>query len=228
MKSTLVTFSLALSLVLMLLTSTAASAKPAIIVTAIDITRTYHHQNHAKQILARIIQSMRPGDVFHLLLISDRSYGPQSWVLRIQIPDPGAKPKNQYDRLAWANYRKSLQRVKTEKVKAIRTLALVRQTGTAKRDVYGALRMAEDLFKREAPKAKRYLILASSLKPSFHYKSLPRLSGVTVHAVAFDPGWDADVSRNLQRAWRKVFLNSCQADSVSFFPVGANYRLKLD
>ena len=156
-----------MALTLTLLTSTTAAAKPAVIVGAIDVTRTYHHQNHAKQILARVIQSLRPGDVFHLLLISDRSYGPKSWVFRAQIPNPGAKPTNDYDRLAWAHYRKSLQKVKTEKVRAIRTLALVRQTGTAKRDVYGALRMAEDLFKREALKAKRYLILALQPQAKF-------------------------------------------------------------
>ena len=228
MRAILMGWSLVTALTLTLLTSTTAAAKPAVIVGAIDVTRTYHQQNHAKQILARIIQSMRPGDVFHLLLISDHSYGPISWVLRVQMPDPGVKPESPYDRLAWAKYRKSLERIKQEKVRAIRTLALLKQTGTERRDVYGNLRMAEDLFARESPKAKKYLILASNLKPSFHYKSLPNLSGVTVHAVAFDPGWDADYSRRLVSNWKKVFLKSCGVQSVSFFPVGSLYQLKLD
>jgi hypothetical protein len=205
-----------------------ARAQPAVIVAALDLTANYQSQAEAKKIIAGVISGLRSGDVFHLQTILERSYGPQGSVLRIQIPEPVAKPQNQYDRHGWIRYRQSLRSIRQAKINAIRKLAALKPTAAVKRDLYGALLAAEEKFNSESANAKRFLMIASNMRPSWHYTTLPKLEGVTVHAVAFSSGTDPDYVGRLKAQWRKVLLKTCLADSVGFFPVGVKYQLKLD
>ncbi len=205
-----------------------ANAEPAVVVAGMDLTATYNNQPEAKMIIAKVINSLRPGDVIHLHTIVKRSYGPESSVFRAEIPRPIDKPKNQYDRRGWFLYKQSLRKARLAKIWAIKSLAALKQTQALKRDLYGFLNAAEEKFNNEAPKAKRFLLIASTMQPSWHYQTLPDLAGVEIHVVGFSAGQDPDYVRRLVRSWKKVLLNSCHAKSVSFFPLGVNYQLKLD
>jgi len=198
-----------------------------IVVLGIDETGSYGLWEQAKSMVVRIIEQLRPGDIFYCRSITDASYLDKYTIFRLEIPFiEETENENPFDRKSKNLHRSQVFQNNLLKREACSRLAAVRYTNAKKTDIYGFLSAASDRFNLAPKGSQRILIVASDLKDNVGYSKIKLdLSGVQVAIIGFQSSKDPIKTRRLKNKWIKRLT---QAGAVKVVFLSVEEKLTMD
>ena len=208
--------------------ATKIKQKPSrIIVLGIDETGSYKLWAQVKTTVIRIIQQLKPGDIFYFRRITDASYLDTCTIFRLELPlIEKVENINPFDRKAKKVRRAQAGRINWLKNQACQRLSAVQFTNARHTDIYGFLAASSDRFGLAPKDFKRILVIASDLKDNVGYKVKLDLCGVVVVVIGFQASKDPGKTQQLKQYWTKK-MTSAGAVRVIFLSVEEKFSLSL-
>lgn len=189
-----------------------------LVVFGIDETGSYDFRNKAISIAGRVISDLKPGDIFYVRRITDKSYDDSSAIFRLEIPEIGNPPSNKFDRRAWYNWKKKNRGISALKAKAIDVLSKLGQVKAPMTDIWGFIAAAADRIHTEQDQDYRpVVVICSDMKDNCRRKTKLDLNGAKMLIAGFESGKDPSQSQKIKSNWDKS-LKECNTSSVNFLP----------
>ena len=208
----------ALFILLTILLPLPAHAQKLMVVFGIDESGSYDFRNKAISIAGRVISDLKPGDVFYVRRITDKSYDDSSAIFRLEIPEIGNPPDNKFDRKAWYNWKKKNRGISALKAKAIHVLSKLGPVKAPMTDIWGFIAAAADRIHTEQDQGYRpMVVICSDMKDNCRRKTKLDLNGAQMLIAGFESGKDPAKSQKMKSDWDKA-LKGCNAASVNFLP----------
>ena len=218
--------SLAMLMIALVLLPTMVQAQKKLIIFGIDDSRSYSLRGNGLTLVARIINTMKNGDILYLRRITETSYSDSCAVFRLEIPaEISQKPKNPFDRRARELYRKKLLAIRRLKLQAINILAHLESRRSRRTDLVGFLSACHDRFAAEDGQYRRIVIIASDMRSNVRRRVKIYLAGAEVFVVGFQSGRSPGRTQRRKAWWTHYLTKRCGAGSVRFIPPDVRFSL---
>jgi hypothetical protein len=186
-----------------------------VIIIGIDATGSYKLREQAKNMVARVINELEPGDILYLRLINENSYLDNCTIFRLELPALNRpKSDNPFNRKAKRLRKSQIFHINSLKKEGLQRLADITFKVAKNTDIYGFLAASNDRFNLAPQDYQKILIIASDLKDNVRHKVNLDLSGAYVAIVGFQNSKNPQESRSLKNNWTKKFMQSGAAKVI--------------
>ena len=206
----------------------AAEPRPRAIVFGLDETGSYAFREKALDIARQVIAGMQPGEVFYFRRITEASYYDNCAVLRLELPDIGARPTNRFDPRAQRHWQQEVKRVRDLKIRAVEALDQVQPIKAKMTDVWGFMAAAADRIGFETRLGRvPVVVITSDMKDNVHLQTKLDLAGAEVLIAGYEVDKDPNKTLKFKESWTKT-LKACNAAAVTFLPPDCRLDLAVD
>lgn len=205
--------------------STVYADKSRVIVMGIDSTGSYDLWEEAKNLACSVVSQLKPGDIFYLRTITDKSFLDECSVFRLELPNIELPDTdNPFDRKARKQKRLILYQLNQIKSQAAAKIMKLNNVGAKYTDISGFLAAASDKFARYSKDRLPILIIASDLLDNIRYKPEINLYKAQVEIVCFEVFKDPQKTYNFMSKWR-VSFKKMKANDTRFIRSDERFRL---
>ncbi len=195
-----------------------AFAENHVVIFGLDETGSYSFRERAVSIAKSVIRDLKPGDIFYLRRITEKSYIDSCAVFRLELPKIGNPPKNKFDKNSRKNWNRKLKKIMLLKSRAASLLAKLQPVKSRKTDIWGFLAAAADRIQVEIKQgSKPVIIITSDMQDNCNRTIQVDLKGAEVVIAGFESTADPRKTQSIRSNWEKV-LKRCNASVVTFLP----------